>query len=490
MTEEKLRLRTNQDFEKLENRLDTLIVDHRIADAQELLGQLSPLKIPDFFRTRFAPIFRRAGLDREALQVLFPIIHERKDPKAEDVIEYASTLRKLGMPAQALLLLDRLPKSSSAEVQRGFCFMHQWDYRSSVAALEEVVADNQKENLIAELNLAAGLVQEADLERAEFLLKGLEDRCKMQSKHLWLNWMEVTGQCRLAEGNFEGALSILSRAAQVAEGEPGATTFFVRKWKLLVEVASGLIRQESDEIGRFRKDARHQGHWESLRDFDWQLAFLTQDSARARNVLFGTPYSAFQEKMLRAFPELNQEKRIIRIDPRWQGERSEPILAREGRGIPISFGLPSHRLLLALMSDVYRPWTVQRLFDFLHCHEVFDPMTSANRMHQLISRLRRDISTLPLELTSSESGFRLRVKDEGRVVVGLKMCFTSAASLTAAVLADTFGSETFSVQNFKETFFTTEAQTSRLLSALVKEGVAEALASGRGRRYRLLSNKF
>ena len=121
--------------------IDSLINEFKMEEARVRLGKLDHGKIPSKDRAAFAALARRSGELKLALKILQPNIFGVGSPAYADVIEYASSVRRLGLINQALILLERAPDLPETHLNRAFCYIHYWDYKKAQVELQAFLSN-------------------------------------------------------------------------------------------------------------------------------------------------------------------------------------------------------------------------------------------------------------------------------------------------------------------------------------------------------------
>jgi|GEM_PF-3466257 len=464
---------TPTDCKTKESLIDSLISNHEISEAQRLLQDLPIDAIPDSYKRSFAVLCRRSGLNERSLKLLHPLMVDLRSTEPSDLLEYSSTLRKLGMVNQSLRLLNRCPESAEKKLYQAFCKIHLWDWEGASVLIEDYLGKfelSKKQNILARVNLALCFLGEDRLAEAEIEIEKLLKETHQDLFHLHLNCLEMKGQTLIRKSLFSEADQLLQHASELCKNQPSSSKVWIEKWKALAITLQG----DDSNLKPFLQSLRKTGQWEALRDLERNLAVLGKNLSLAHNVYYGTPYPAFKRQVVSRLPAFEFPRAIYRRDLRYQ---EDPII--KGFDLPIgadpelAFGKLTHRTALLLLSDSYRPWTVHRIFDELYPDEIYDPFSSLQKIYQNLNRLKETIveGSLPLEMKSTQAGFRLRIMGAPKVMILDQMIFSSTNELFLHLLEIAFGNQAFESSQIEELLHLSSHQTYRLLADCTKEGL-------------------
>ncbi len=419
--------------------IDALINSFQIEEARQRLTKLDASKIPKKDRAQMASLARRSGELKLAIKILQPNVFGAGRPEYDDLIEYASSVRKLGLINQALILLERAPEYPKTHLNRAFCHIHYWNYKKAQSELEKFLNHEElatKDKLVGNINLVVCLVENQEYDRALKLLVELEEECEKNSPHLLLNLKETRGQIFYKTGKLDEATSLLEELKKQTGQQVAQTSFFIEKWLLLAKLKQGKITPESLEVKAFFKNSRDNGMWEVIRDFTWQLALITENHEQMNHVFFGTPFPHFREHMLKQWGKATFPIIFDWKDGRpWQGE-SQTFDFYKMKDVPVSYGKSIHRLLMLLSADFYQPWSVVRIFNSLFPEELFDPNTSIKKVYRLVEQLGQLIKKEKMHLTleTTSGGYRLRPTPGCVFKMHREMIFSSREQFLAHLL--------------------------------------------------------
>lgn len=455
------------------DRIDALIRAFHLAEAREQLNQIVIAEIPFEMRARIAQLSRRCDDIPRAIKILTPNIFGVAETRDEDLIEYASTIRRAGLIHQSLRLLERVKKHPLVHLHRGFCHINVWQYREAKAELETYLdaADPQDyQYQVAKVNLMSAHVALSEFDTALEVFQQLQPTIKSHP-YLSAGLNELRAQVHFFRNEDQACINLLNEIESDREQKSGALLFMAKKWRTLC-----MARSNPDPAlaADFRAAARREGQFENLRFFDLYWALMHNDEALLQHVYFGSPSSAFRSLI----PWTPSTSTYI-----WKGR--EPH--EDGPADPLNiqklpFGLTLHRLALTLMSDFYQPWSVPRIHDLLFTEEQYDPILSTKKVYNLLARLKKMFTAkTPYELKAGEAGYRLRPRRTSGVLIHHSMNFASPTALVAAALKEKVGDQPFSSSELAVLVPIKKSQCQTHLTSLLEDGYAVRLGRGRFR---------
>lgn len=468
----------NKNFLELKQTIDQLVSGYQLKQARELLKKLPVEAVPKKLRADFASLARRAGLNKLSIKILHHNIFGTSHPDPKDVVEYSSGLRKLGLMNQALTLLSQIPKFHESHLHKAFCHISCWDYKNAHDDLFRFVNYKDVEpgkKLVGDLNLVSCLIELNRLDEASTLLDSVTARAQEKSRHLYLNCLEFRGQIHIQAGHFEKAKEVLGQAAALSQSEEGTTNLFIEKWHLISRCRDNELTGKSSEIQAFRSKIRRQGHWETLRDFDWQIAKITKDPNAVNYIYYGTPFMNFRNYINTTFPATNFAQSWLWKDTNTSGEVTTTFDIFDYSSVPMPYGMGLHRLCLLLASDLYRPWSVERLFNVLFASEHYNPFSSHKKVYRLLDKLGKALESndIPLLLQSTDYGYRIRLKPNSALRIYPQMQFDSQESLLKYRL-QYLGLESFTIKDVMNKIPLSQHQWYRALKKMENAGLVSS----------------
>lgn len=462
--------------------LEMLVDAFQLEKPRQAIKQLDINSVPKEWRRHFARIARRCHMYNEAIRILQNSIYGTTQPAQEDLFEYASSIRKIGLVRQSKKLLDRAGEGKEQSLYKAYADIHEWNYASARTHLLEHVQNftlTERETIVAHLNLAScslflGLFEEASKEIG--LLSKIDQTHHFQ---FFLNYKELLGQFHLLQGDFKKAALIFEDALKTSGDQVSNTLLFLKKWKLINEAAMGEV--DIDSIHSIKREIRKALHWETLRDFDYHIGRFQKNTQLLEQVYFSTPYESYRKRM-REQTGLNFDAENFILSRGNPSSGFDPLKIFSDQ---LPTGMLLHRLLLLFLSDGYRPWSIPRIFDYLFCEEIYNPVTSPKKIYALTAKLQKFIeaSHSGLRLESTVYGYRLRLKEDSSVVIYQQMIFENRQSLLTEVVKYAVGAQPFSVTDLENVVPLSKHKIYRLFKDIKEEDVVEKIVGSS--KYRL-----
>lgn len=455
--------------------------------AREALQSLNSVDAPLKSVSELALLCVRAELPQLAAQFLWRSVHEVSSPNPEDLYAYASALRKLGLTNQSLKLSSQLESHPQVLLHLAFCHISRWEYSKAADYLKKnlkITEPGSKSHGLTAVNLVGAYVFLWKFDEAQKMIHRVKEHCRTNFKQLYLNLLELQAQIYLHSEQLEKARLTIEASQELHSGQQSSTDLYLTKWKLLVDLKDQKIEPTHPEISEFLKTIRNLGHWESVRDWDFQVSRILNDNFRLVHNYFGTPFPEFRKRILRLTTDFSLPEEYLWFDPRSPAEMKHVMDTHfPSPSLKIPFGKSCHRLLMLLSSDFYRPWSVDRIFDSLFIDESFDPFSSSKRVYKHMDELKSILNDLPLELKSTPHGYRLRPSSGGCLIVKDQLQFASSGEFICHLIQERFKDQAFSKDELTHILPLSPHQILRQLSRLVSEKVLETKGSGRGTKY-------
>lgn len=438
----------------------------------------------------------RAGRPDLGVSFLGPLVRatRRSPARADDreKAEYAACLVKLGAPDEAMELLSTLDARAVpvASLYLGFALVARWDYGAAVApfaAYAESRGLDPYQRLVAELNVAASLVQERRLTEAEARLARVLDEARSPRDALVRSYaLQLAGESALLGRDAIAARARLDEALALVD-PASLYGFLARKLGAIASLMrSGGSRDSRRELDAIRREARRRSHWETLRDCDRYEAITTGNRALLLGLYFGTPFAPFRERLVREAPDgfVPPEVYLRRLGPRGRTRAVLDVAIAEcdGRGL-VCAGSVAHRALVALASDAYRPFTVASLFARIFAGQHWSPDTGPARVRQALRFLSRALDGSPFFV--ERAGGKIRLGARASAALRLRAAEPQADRIAPrlARLGDRLGGERFSAGRAASVLGCTRRQALRVLVEGIGRGAVERTGAGAQARY-------
>jgi len=483
-------------------KLEELVRAGDFASVKKILHDTNSRKIHREHLGHYANIANRVDQPRFAHRILQNIVRANKptkNPASEnEKIEYAEALRLMGLNEEAKKILNEIDPSQYpiVHLRMAFCFIVKWKYAEAIPCLENYIHLTDPKNymhLVARVNLAAALINQRRYEDALSLLLQLEKETKIgQHRLLNANCLELMSQVFIRQNLFEHADRTLEEATKLMGDSPSRFSLYLKKWKAISQ------GQQTNSVPRelleCRQIASQNMDWETVRDCDLYVAYLSKDQALLNQVYFGTPYGVYRKKII----DLLDGKMQVPATYIWSSKGSEPpaevfdLVA--GRNtvseVQLEIGHLTHRLLILLCSDFYRPLSICSAFSELFPEENFSQTGSANRVIQIVKRLRIWASKNgnPFTIEEQDGYYRLKMAANQGVLVPQEMPALSLQSVTWKMISSRLQLTTlFSKQDVVKNLECSKASAERILRWAVENGQVNVIGDGPQRKYRRAS---
>lgn len=476
---------------------EALIRKGEFARVARAISKLNLKKIPRAEAARFANIANRTDQSRLALRLLYPIIRSDLEaltpPSDPERIEYAEALRRTGLLNEAIEIFRDVDTSKHPAVHLNisFCFFNEWRYGQALPHLKELVRATQPEDYlhtIAKVNLAAALVNEDLHDEALQLLGELQEQTQIKGQTLLLgNTLEMTAQVLIRQGRWLQAEQTLKFAEDLFGRDHNKYLFFVRKWQAIL----GSLRAEAvqEDLLQLRAQALERQDWESARDCDLHIAIISGDANLMRKVYFGTPHSSYRRRLQKMAGEAFSIPESFVWSQSESPERLFDVVKAscEDGSAALGEGSLLHQMMSLLSADFYRPISIGTAFNSLFRGERFGQHGSANRIAQLVARLRKVFAeeNLGIEILETNGKYRLHLGPQSGIRVAAEMPQLSRNDLSWMKLKIQLTNAEFTRQDLERISQFSPAKAKRILRWAIDNGQVRSIGFGPNTRYEL-----
>lgn len=460
----------------------------RLAEAAAKIKTMGASNIPREFKVHVANLCRRAQMDSLALRVLAPVVRSDNpaitQPRSEEIAEYAAGLQKIGAVNEAIHLLTGVDRDQvpTASLYLAFCLFRQWDYEGAIPHLEHFVSreEDAYRRLVGRVNLAAAMASR-DTRAHAVVDEAMSAARDGRHSRLLANCHEIRAQIHAANREFAAARTELKLAHGLLP--QGMDAFFVRKWTAVVDA---LESGRPAPLLELAPAARAQSDWETLREIDLFRLKIEFDRALFERLMFGTPFEAYRARAERDLGVRVQSESFLLGQP---GLPCFDAASGEGSGAEIKYpGKTLHQMLAILLSDFYKPWSLGEIFSQLFPKEYYNAFSSANRVHQLLWRLRKWLgdNRIPARLAESGGRFHLEMRDDFAFVVPYRRVENTQHALELHKIKRLFGTDQwFSQRDVRSVLNISSATFKRLAAWAVREQHFQRSGNGRATIYRI-----
>ena len=473
--------------------------------AASRLKEIFLRRIPRNQVAEVASLARRAGLIQISLRILNPIVRPsgRKRLEASDVerVQYAAALNAVGAGEEALDILRTIDKKRvpDALLFKAFALISQWNYEAAIPVLQQYAlmsGPSHYQKLVAKVNLAAALVYERQHQAASDLLKEILEISERDNLHLLRgNALELAAQNAILHQKWSEAKLFLECSEKLLANTTGLSGLFVvQKWKVFLEILSSPPGTSNLRLlESIRKEGTQREQWEIIRACDNLEAIREKNRELFTHLFFGTPFESFRKRLVTDFGKDVEvpDQYDWRIAGKPKPTQTFDLVSCEfgGRRVSLKAGQTLHLLLLAFAADFYRPQRLAGLHFRIYPNEYYNSISSHNRVHTVIARLRHwfDTEKIPLAISEISGQYRLEASEPIALRVYRKLETTHTKhSLWAAKLKSQLTKETFSIQDVLGKMDLPYRTAIRLLTGACEEGLILRFGTGRATSYRFL----
>ena len=405
-----------KDHERLVQQCDEAIKAGRTHEVGKLLAALNTAKVPRKWRRPLANICRRAGHYALGLTLLARVIHPQKTRSGEaatpeEIAEYGVLLLRSGALGEARAALHRVSPEAVPEVSlyRAFHHFTVFEFEDAVPLVERYLtaALTPYQRLVGQTNLAFALSGSGQFDRAHRVLsETIEVAAAQGHVRLRCNCHALKAEVYLNQGAFSETRREVE--AGLRQFGPAKTNdqMFLLKWIAMLE---GVQSRSLGPVEKYRELARDGYDWNGVREADRIALKIEFQPERFHRLLFGTPFTAYRERVLR---ELGQAPEIATYVHGVPGAPTMDLVTGEIDGHrALNPGRKTHQLLEILQRDLYQPHRLGGLFFELFPGSYFDLESSPDRVHQIIRRARQwlEASALPVSIAEFDGFFSLRI---------------------------------------------------------------------------------
>ncbi len=482
------------DYKELIEKLEGGIREGNTKQVLEKVKSLNFEKIPRRFRQQLANKAWRSGGVKQGMRILHPVVYSekallRKDSSPLELIEYSMLLQKLGSTKEALDRLETLDTSRFPQVllYKSFCLFSNWSYKESLKHLNEYVshsAVNDYQILVGFMNLLSAHlclenISEAEKVKEEIIRLDIEAH-----KRLLGSFLEMSAQIEMLKSNNREAQKLLKRSEKALENESGSYLLFTKKWQAIITANES---HSTKPLENLRKLALEKNHWETLREIDLYSLPIDFDQNRFFKLLYGTPYEAYQSRIINTLRYNKPLPERCQID--FGGTANFDLSQFKFEGAELSKpGQNIHKLFYCLTSDLYKPLRIGTIFSSLFPDEYFNIFSTPNKIHQLVNRARKLIAKekLPCHIDESHEGYKVQFSRNCSISLDLNKKIPSQESLMWKKLLSNEQSE-WSRAEIMEILGLSLTSSNRFLSWCLEEKFLERFGSGKNTKYRRLT---
>lgn len=446
-------------------------------------------------RVSYSFLSRRLSIPEVGLKLLHPRVRPDKSkviPATEaEKVEYGALLVRIGALDEGLAILKTMPTDSNPFIfqYQAFAYIAQWDYEKANKYLFEFIkAKNitHYDKMVATANLCEGLVNEGDLKAESMIEKALLESKKQDYKIIYGHIQMSKANLAIQNKSWKVAKNALEEATQIFSNSETLEGLFIRKWNAALEISQNGKRL--GDLHKIRNEAEKKWkHWETVRDCDFLETILTRNKKLLLRLYFGTPYSAYREKLQRKWggeielpsaylwelgPE-NKDKMTLEFFTGAGKERKKLLKSRKQIG----------EFLSVLVADFYRPLRIVSIHAKLFPKVYFNPHSSILRVRAVIfqtrSWLKQQRNGLKIEcdngmyFLSAEKPVKILIPNTE--TLNMKDATLQKTDILKSLLK---GKRVFTVEDTEKVLEMSRRSANRLLEKALQSGIVIRAGSG------------
>jgi hypothetical protein len=405
--------------------LEKQIRDNKAPNLAKLVDSIKSKDVPRSLLARYANLIRRMGGTLHALKLLNPVIRNRtSQPSVPEIIEYASCLTRLQLSKESIELLSQVKDKSNPEVFYEIAVAHlsTWDYHLAIPFFKSYLEAkdlNPYKRVVGELNLGASYIYVHELANAEKTLESVRASARQQGfKLLEGSASELLVEVAVTKKDFAQAKTRLAEAKKLLGNAIPRYLQNVEKWQVIMKIFKEKGSKKSlEEFAELRKKVAALHRWNILIDIELFKAIAINDKEKIHDLYYGIPYSEFRKRIsvLWGNPIDSLEFFERKMGPGSPGENDlfDVTTGRDfSSNAKLKVGQNLHRLLSALASDFYLPFSSTKLFSLVFAESKFNPDSSPNQVYEVVRMLNAwfEENKIPLKVIRGEGGYRLRAQ--------------------------------------------------------------------------------
>ena len=234
----------------------------------------------------------------------------------------------------------------------------------------------------------------------------------------------------------------------------------------------------------FLSEVESANSWESLRQCQFYLAKITKNKELFLKIYAGTPLKSYRKKLLKniGFEVEIPTSVTVAMQKDQKGEIFDLQTAEyQGQQILKPGGLP-HQLLQLLCSDLYKPLRLGNIFSQLFPDEHYSVVSTPNRVHQIIIRLRQSLENIPLEVTEHEGLYSVTATGPVSINFSTSTGLKNTREVRLKQLREKFQSTPFGIKDVMNLFGVSRTQAHYIIKSADHLGISK-VGKGPSTRY-------
>jgi hypothetical protein len=388
--------------------IEELIKQGKTNGIEKAINKINRKKLKRPELTQLANLARRSGKSHLALLILSPLFRPDNPVKKTEteLLEYSASLIRLGLIYEANKNLNTIdkPKDPRWYLYRAFSHFAQWDYQLAIEPLNKYINAlevNSYPYLVGVINLISSHIFVKEYDQAEQLVKEIAPVLHKNNYHLLLgNLYELLAQIFIQTHQWAKAKNSLDQSLQYLHSDQSLNRLFVDKWNAVLSLANRENTKQSQFTAEtFRKKAQALNNWEGLRMIDYYQGHFSHRTDLLFYAYFGTPFRSLRNKFEIENPNTLYPDYFV--FPSESNQILDMTNARLDEQQLFTPGQHLHKLLMAVCKDFYKPCSTPHLFNQIYPTEYYNPLSSPDKVYQLVKRFNQQSEKMGLELTIS-----------------------------------------------------------------------------------------
>lgn len=486
-----------EDLEIIEN----CILQGNMAEAKRLIKSMyKRKKLPINRLAKFGNLANRCGEFSLTMMALFEASEEYgEDPFV--IQEYVTALFFLGCRQRAFKLTQDLVDKNhpGSDFLMAIGNLKNWDFKKSsefwLRHLDNTHLD-QYQILVAKINLAFCFNEAGQAKESLQLCNELiADSFCQNSKRVFLNAQQIRCQALIQLNDYDQAFKSLNNLEAELRFFSSEEKNSFHRWKSICQYRLGGDKETLfSSLQTLYDDSLKNKQYELARACHFHIGDLLDDHIILQENYIGTPFSEYQDKLLKKHPFLKEVSSFNKCYHAGKENFSKNNNLRfldleSGQLDDLDFiepGSVPHKVIKSLYSDFYRPLSVYEVFELVFPDEVFNPDSGFTKIRSNIYRLNNILKSqnLGLEIHSRKKTFYLL--GEGPVEVKCKIHYKEIiAEKEWGQLIELFPEGNFKSKEMREKLEIGEKKGAKILQRFLDEGKLDKLGNGPNTRYRI-----
>lgn len=484
----------------MEKKLTLLLQAGKIREVQSHLEKLEAKKIPREEILDIANIARRAGFHRLAFRLLNPIVRPKnklspsKATPAE-LVEYGIILFRLGVieESRRVLLLPEVAACPESKLYLAFNYFGEWDYFTSKNLLLEysqISSVLPYDRLIGLVNLGQAYVGLDESDNAIKVIKDVIPQAKNGNYNLILgNALQTYAEALIDKKEFDEAKKLLKEIEDVIGSSHYRYNMYVQKNLAVIDLHTQGNTKTIDEV---RKTAHVKRLHELVRECDLIRAVATKDENLIAKVYFGSPYSAYRERLVRHWKSDLKLEDYYNWDLNPATHKSSEFIFDVRDGVELNSqksikkGTSIHRLLNVFATNMYKTFKMEALFSQLFPDEPLLLVTSGHRVYDTVNRARNWMAENKFNFYIDETHGEYSLKSDIKYYLKIPKDPSLSTNVRGAHINEMLrllGSGFFTVSDVTRVLEVSVATANRYLKEAIQADLIERSGSGRATKY-------